>query len=327
MNRTIRRVVVVRLTRNPRVLDWLPVLVLPPVLIVDSQLTSDGPALTPWGVLAAIVACLPLVLRRRVGFLILGPVLTAGIVLVLWQLEPGNTVVLIPMVALVYLAYRGDRRRSVWMGVAVIPCVIVSVTPFGKDVAEIASIVVRNVALCLLALAVGDNLRSRRESMQRLMTFQEEEARRRVGEERLRIAREVHDVVAHAMVAINVQAGVAAHLIDDDATQAREALLRIKEASGEALNDLRAALGPLRDPALAAPVEPAAGFDELEALTVGLRSAGVDVTLDVEPLGQVPSSIHGAGYRIVQEALTNVAPPCAGLVRPGGRAARAATRS
>ena len=210
---TMSDAVAARPVHHPVAWAWLPVAVLPPLLVLDAALSSDGPAVSVLGVLAAIVACLPLVVRARLPFGVLAPLLTAGIILVLWQLEPGNTVVLIPMVALVELAQRGDRRRTLWVGLAVLPCVVISVLPFANDAAELLSIVVRNVALCLLALAAGDILRSR-----------EEAALRRLGEERLRIAREVHDVVAHAMVAINVQAGVAAHLLDGDTEQARAAL-------------------------------------------------------------------------------------------------------
>ena len=284
---------------------WFPVVVLPPLLVLDAALTSDGPAVSLPGVLAAVVACLPLLLRRRLGFAALAPLLTAGIVLVLWQLEPGNTVVLIPMVALGELAARGDRRHSVWIGLAVIPCVIVSIAPFGHPPAELFSLVLRQVALCLLAIAVGDVVRSRREAVERLLAVREEEGRRRLGEERLRIARDVHDVVAHAMVAINVQAGVAAHLIDRDAEQARSALRDIKTTSGEALADLRAALGVLRD-GEAAPAGPATGLRDLDELAAGLRAAGVRVELDVADVSEVPAGVQAAGYRIVQEALTNV---------------------
>ncbi len=183
---------------------------------------------------------------------------------------------------------------------------VVSVLPFADDAAEFVAIVVRNFAFSLLALAAGDIVRSRREAVERTIAVREEEALRRLGEERLRIARDVHDVVAHAMVAINVQAGVAAHLIDRDPEQARSALREIKAASGEALTDLRATLGVLRDPDTAAPVGPATGLDDLDELAVGLRAAGVRVTLDVEGLERVPAAVHAAGYRIVQEALTNV---------------------
>ena len=105
----------------------------------------------------------------------------------------------------------------------------------------------RNLALCELALAAGYLMWHNRAALEREVAAREAEGERRLGDERLRIAREVHDVVAHAMVAINVQAGVAAHLLDHDTEQAREALLQIKRTSGDALADLRATLGLLRD--------------------------------------------------------------------------------
>ena len=297
--------VVDRLARSPTLRAWLPVAVLPPVLVTEALLTGEGPDVTALGPLAAIVGCLPLVLRRRLGFVAFAPLLTAGIVLILWQLEPGNTVVLIPMVALVELAARSDRRRNLWVGLAVAPCVLISVLPFADDAGELLSVVVRNLALCLLAIAVGDVVRSRREAIERLVAQRGEEAQRRLGEERLRLAREVHDVVAHAMVAINVQAGVAAHRIDRDPEQARSALRAIKDTSGEALADLRAALGVLRGDG-GAPVRPAAGLGDLDELATGLRAAGVPVELDVDDVAGLPPAVHAAGYRIVQEALTNV---------------------
>lgn len=298
--------VVGRLARNPVVVAWLPVVVLPPVLVLDGALASGGPAVTVFGLLAAIIGCLPLVLRRRLPFVALALPLTAGIVLVLWQLEPGTTVVLIPMVALVEIAQRGTRRRTLWTACAVMPCVAVAVLPFADDSAEFASILIRNLALCWLALAAGDIVRHERTERARLLREREEESRQRVGAERLRIARDVHDVVAHAMVAINVQAGVAAHRLDRDPGQARAALRDIKQTSGEALADLRATLGVLRDHDGTAPVRPVGGLDDLDDLAGGLRAAGVHVTLAVEPLVAVPALVHATSYRIVQEALTNV---------------------
>jgi len=132
----------------------------------------------------------------------------------------------------------------------------------------------------------------------------EEEAARRVSEERLRIAQDVHDVVAHAMVAINVQAGVGLHLLDRDPEQARQTLADIRAASGDALVDLRSTLGVLRsDP----PTAPAQSLADLADLAAGLRSAGVAVALELDPSALTVSAGVGAtGYRIVQEALTNV---------------------
>jgi signal transduction histidine kinase len=225
---------------------------------------------------------------------------------VLWQLEPGDTVVLIPAVALAELATRTERRRLAGIAVLVLPCVMVSIAPFADDAGEFFSLVLRNLAFCLLALAAGDAVRSRREAVEEAAAASEEHALRRMGEERLRIARDVHDVVAHAMVEINVQAGVAAHLLDRDPAQARSALREIKAASGTALNGLRSTLGVLRDPDGGAPVDPTAGLDDLDDLAAGLRAAGVGVTFAVDPLPAGASAVETVVYRVVQEALTNV---------------------
>jgi signal transduction histidine kinase len=297
--------VLARLASSPAARAWLPVAILPPILLADSLISAEGPDITVFGVLAAFVGCLPLVLRSRLGFAALAPLLVPGIILILWQLEPGSTVVLIPMVALYELATRSERRRNVWVALEVVPCVVISVLPFADDKGELLSVVVRNTALCVLAIAAGDIVRTRRESMDLLVAQQQEEAQRRLGEERLRIAREVHDVVAHAMVAINVQAGVAAHRLDQDPEQARTALRAIKDTSGEALTDLRATLGVLRGEDAEAPLGPTAGLGDLDELAAGLRAAGVEVELEVSGVADLPGAVQAAGYRIVQEALTN----------------------
>jgi signal transduction histidine kinase len=284
---------------------WLPVVALPPVLVLDAAL-SNNKDVTPVGVLTAFVACLPLVVRSRLRFALMAPLITASVVLVLWQLEPGNTVVLIPAVALAEIAARHDRRYVFWVALAVVPCVAVSVLPFADDAADFYSITLRNLAYCWLALAAGDAVRSRREAVEQAAAAAEEEALRRLGEERLRIARDVHDVVAHSMSEINVQAGVAAHLMDRDPEQARSALRHIKKASGDALTDLRATLGVLRGSDGGAPVEPTGGPDSLDELAAGLRAAGVQVALDVDELPPGAAAVRPAAYRIVQEALTNV---------------------
>jgi signal transduction histidine kinase len=284
----------------------MPVAVVPPILIVDAAVSHDGKPITFVSVLAAFVGCVPLAMWRRVPFLVMFPLVTAGIILVLWQLHPPNTVVIIPMIALFELALSGDRRRSLAMGVATVPCVFISVLPFqGSE--SLASLVVRNLALCVLAIAAGDIVRSRKLSAQRTVEAMEQETLRRVGEERLRIAREIHDLVAHAMTAINVQAGVAAHLLERDPGQAYDALRNIKHTSGGALSDLRSTLDVLRDPSQAAPLGPPARLDDIPELTAGLRAAGVTVDLDVDAGADVPAAVQSAGYRIVQEALTNVA--------------------
>ena len=304
--RMIRKDVATRVTNSAAFLDWLPVAVVPPILIVDAAVSQSGKPITVVSVLAAFVGCLPLAVWRRVPFVAIFPLVTAGIILILWQLHPPNTVVIIPMIALFELALSGDRRRSLAMGVATVPCVFISCLPF-TDSESLASLVIRNLALCVLAIAAGDVVRSRKLSSQRTLEAMEQETLRRVGEERLLIAREIHDVVAHAMTAINVQAGVAAHLLERDPRQAYDALRNIKHTSGAALTDLRSTLDVIRDPSQAAPLGPPAGLDDIPELTHGLQAAGVTVHVNVDAGADVPAPVQSAGYRIVQEALTNVA--------------------
>jgi len=168
------------------------------------------------------------------------------------------------------------------------------------------------VALLLLVTPklAGDAVRARRlrmETLEARLSLAEEETMRRVAEERLRIAREVHDVVGHGLATITLRAGVADRVADRDPGEVREALRAIRHISRESLSELSALLGVLREdgPAEHAPVP---DLDALPRLVDGLRDAGLDVDLRVEGNGAaVPDVVAAAGYRIVQEALTNVA--------------------
>jgi signal transduction histidine kinase len=132
----------------------------------------------------------------------------------------------------------------------------------------------------------------------------EEQEKRQASEERLRIARELHDVLGHHLSLINVQAGVGLHLMDNQPEQAREALAAIKTASSEALREVRSVLGVLRTDDEAAPRQPALGLNRLEDLTA---DAGLPVTTAVSgERRELPPEVDRAAYRIVQEALTNV---------------------
>jgi signal transduction histidine kinase len=166
-----------------------------------------------------------------------------------------------------------------------------------------------------MAAAAGDAVRSRRafvdairERAERAERTREEEARRRVAEERLRIARDLHDVVAHHIALVNVQAGVAAHVMDKRPDQAKEALAHVRAASRSALDELRATVGLLRqsgDPE--APTEPAPGLAVLDDLLATFRHAGLPVELARTDGGTtLPAAVDLAAYRIIQEALTNV---------------------
>jgi signal transduction histidine kinase len=134
--------------------------------------------------------------------------------------------------------------------------------------------------------------------------LQEERQRRRAGDERLRIAQELHDVVGHHLSLINVRAGVGLHLMDRQPDQARAALDTIKHASAEALREVQAVLNALYPTGAAAPRAPTPGLERLDDLTV---DAGLPVhtVIDGQPRS-LPAEIDRAAYRIVQEALTNV---------------------
>ncbi|WP_433328521.1 sensor histidine kinase [Spirillospora sp. CA-294931] len=163
------------------------------------------------------------------------------------------------------------------------------------------------VGWSLVALIGGELIRMRGQKAAESARTRAEEERRQASEERLRMARELHDVLAHNISMINVQAGVALHLLDDDPQQARTALAAIKEASKEALTEMRSVIGVLRSEGERAPRSPTAGMERLEELLNRARSAGLrvdaEITGDRRPL---PAGPDLAAFRIVQESLTNV---------------------
>jgi signal transduction histidine kinase len=168
------------------------------------------------------------------------------------------------------------------------------------------------IGTAVMAATLGESVRGRRvlaaeaeERAARAEQTKEEEARRRVDAERLRIAREVHDTVAHAIAVINVQAGVTAHVLDKRPEQARETLVTIEQTSARALGELRATLGMLRDAEDRRAPPP--GLGQVEELVGMAREAGLDVKLEVaSPARELPSAVDQAAYRILQESITNV---------------------
>ena len=227
----------------------------------------------------------------------------AGLYAVMAKVEIYQTVPFPSMVAGYSLALVSSRRTTILAGLALVPFVVGAIALFGHEVITTAELP-KNLAFVAAPLLLGSAVRERRAAHEALVEraetaerTREEEALRRVGEERLRIARDVHDVVAHAMVAINVQAGVGAHLLDRDPERARRTLQDIKRLSGEALDDLRATLGTLRRRRRRgrAPVPPAQGLRELDDLgSASLRSAGVVVEVDIDPATRDPARLrHG----------------------------------
>ncbi len=216
-------------------------------------------------------------------------------------------------VAIYTLTAQGDGRRSLQIvaaGIAVLAVEWLSVADLQSF--NPAGWVFFRIGTAVMAAALGESVRGRRvlaaeaeERAARAEQTKEEEARRRVDAERLRIAREVHDTVAHAIAVINVQAGVTAHVLDKRPEQARETLVTIEQTSARALGELRTTLGMLRDADDRR--APTPGLGQVEELVGMAREAGLDVKLEVaSPARELPSATDQAAYRILQESITNV---------------------
>ena len=163
----------------------------------------------------------------------------------------------------------------------------------------------------LAMVGIGEAVRARRE---RIAAYRRATAQRRqtaAEAERVRIARELHDVLAHSLSSINVQAGVGLHLMERDPAKAAAALAEIKATSKTALDEVRSVLGVLRadDTSAGAPLVPEPDLSQLDRLGASVSAQGVAVRLDVAPEVQeagLPRQVQLAVYRIVQESLTNV---------------------
>src|SRR5215471_2353826 len=174
-------------------------------------------------------------------------------------------------------------------------------------------------AWLLLVLGAAEIVRIRRERAAEAARIYEEEQLRRASEERLRIARELHDAIGHHLSLINVQSGVALHLGDELPEQARNSFAAIKHASKEALSELRSVFSVLRQEDEPAPRSPTPAIDRLDDLVSQAAAAGLTVHTEIDgPARPLPFSVDAAAYRIVQEALTNVtrhAGPATAVVR------------
>jgi signal transduction histidine kinase len=257
-----------------------------------------------------IVAGAALGLRRRpVAVVVL---VTGALCVYLARGYPGGPVFVTLFVALYWLATSHGRRLA-FAGAAASAGALVVIGQVAHTGPGLAHLVF--VGWAAAAVFLGDAVRSRRAYLVGLEQHalyleqsRDEEARRRVAEERLRIAQDLHDSVAHSMATINVHAGVAEHVIDRHPDRARDALGAIRQASGEVLDELAALLGVLRvaQPEDAAR-EPTPHAPDVTALVDSARRAGLHVELHVDgDLDDISPAIGTAAYRIVQESLTNV---------------------
>jgi signal transduction histidine kinase len=213
----------------------------------------------------------------------------------------------------IFGAIRTGHRRGVWIGLGISYAVFLgtgrifhTIGPYTlRQPGWIMSIQI--AVWIVLAIAIAEGIRVRtahfgevRRTMAEQARARAEQERRQATEERLRIAQELHDVLGHHLSLINVQAGVGLHLMDDNPDQARAALEAIKQASTEALGEVRAVLAALRPKDEKAPRTPAPSLRNLDGL---VDPADTAVIGEPRPL---PPDVDRAAYRIIQESLTNV---------------------
>jgi signal transduction histidine kinase len=216
-------------------------------------------------------------------------------------------------VALYTLTAYGDGRRSLLVAGVGIAALTTFWLVAATDIEPRAAIgwVFFRIGASVMSAALGESVRSRRviaaEALERAAWAErtrEDEARTRVDQERLRLAREVHDTVAHAVAIINIQAGVTAHVLDKRPERAREALEAIEQTSAQALREMRTILGVLRDADDARAPQP--GLGQVDELIAQARDAGLDLKAETPPPAALPSAVGSAVYRILQESITNV---------------------
>jgi signal transduction histidine kinase len=255
--------------------------------------------------LLVAVAALALAWRRRYPATVLAVSVAAVAVYSLLGYVNGASLIA-PVLAVYAVASQVSVRRAVVLGAVTLAALMTATglnNPFGHY-SDGAFVLIPGMVLA--ALFAGIAVAQRRAYAASVRDRAEQDAARRIDEERLRIARELHDVVAHTMATINVQASTAAHVLPTHPEAVADALNAIKAASKDGLRELRAILNVLRQADDADPTQPAPGTAQLDALIAGARRAGLETALTVtgEPF-PLPAAVDLAAYRIVQESLTN----------------------
>lgn len=313
---TDRRPLAERLRRvDGRVLDALLTLALT-ALGVGSQFSTftddEGFRDTdPLAIALGLAVCLPVYWRRRYPLASVLVSTTAITIIGVAEYRTNN----LPLVVLfiVYAVGAHAQRGRDLAGLLAVAAGIVIITASGVPDLDEAGALLQLVLFGGVWLA-GQVVRSRAATAEAKVAEAEERAEaqrqlaaRSVAEERLRLAQELHDVVAHSMSVIAVQAGMGAHVIDERPADAKRALQTISDTSRTTLQEMRRLLGVLRDEDGIRSHAPAPGIDDLSTLVDDVRGAGVPVQLDVEgDPAAVPHGIELSVYRLVQEGLTNV---------------------
>jgi signal transduction histidine kinase len=303
-------------TAGPFVLDGLLAAVLAAVgfaLLASAVPFDPGSPRVLAAYLLVAAHTLPIAVRRRYALPALAWALLTGAAFA----ALGLNLVALSFSILVYLytvAVRCPRQVSLAGLAATEALLLVVWLANPRAIGDGGTVVVDGLVMAA-AWWLGDGTRRRQEAIvaareraAELEAARDELARRAVSEERLRIARELHDVVAHSMSIIAVQSGVGAHVLDSQPEEARKALAAVEATSRQALVEMRRLLGVLR--AEAEPrgsLAPAPGLADVEALATEVARAGVRVEVRVEGApAELPAGLELSAYRIVQEALTNV---------------------
>jgi signal transduction histidine kinase len=301
-----------RMRRSPRAFDITLAVVLAMITVAGSageahpSQTSDQPpagvhlATATAGYLLVAVSALALIWRRRRPVLVLAVSLGAALLYICLEYM-GGAVVLNPMFALYAVAVAVPTGTAIALSVITMLSLMAATAAFGPFGTGGGFWLIPGQVAAALFLGLwvaGRRAYSLRESAER--------ARRAVDAERLRIARELHDVVAHTMATINVQAGVAAHVIDRQPDEAGQALEVIKQASKEGLRELRGILNVLRQADELDERSPAPRLTQLDGLVENAARAGLPTSVRVHGQARaLTPAVDLTAYRIVQESLTN----------------------
>ncbi|MEV0289236.1 sensor histidine kinase [Kribbella sp. NPDC050820] len=280
------------------------------LIVPGSRHVGERIQLTPTVVVLTVVAAIALALRRLAPLVVLG--VTTVVTTTYLIVEQGKSPIVLFMACAVYTVVMEKDRRT--RSIAV--CVVALVT-LVADAPVSDGNVLDNLGLMFLVLfagAVAEAVRYRRALQQELEEralraeqSREEEAQRRVIEERLRIAHELHDVIAHHIALMNVQSGVAAHVLRTQPEEAERALALVRSGGRTVLQELTVLLGILRRSGSSLPTAPTPSLHELGAMIASFTAAGVEVDWHLpDSLGDLPDVIELTAYRIVQESLTNV---------------------
>jgi signal transduction histidine kinase len=292
---------------------WVPPLFTTMVMMAQISHRDGGlVAPTSWQLIIVLHGTMALLFRLRYPLAVTVVTILAGAAL---PLAAGHVVVAdaAGIVALYTLATLRPRRTVVIAALAAAVAMTAAAVPWQPGrVWDLVNLLPMNYAV--IAAAVGDATRTRRQLLAQIREraaqaerTREQEAHRRVREERIRIARDLHDVVAHHITLVNAQAGVAHHLMGSHPDRAREALAGIRETSRVALDELRATVGLLRsDDEPAQSRQPTPTLADLDTLAGSFRTSGFEVTVHrAGPARPLTGTADVAAYRIVQEALTN----------------------